>query len=55
MLQNRFVAFLRVNAAEMVSEIRVSGVWPIDIIGHIIGGRRFFSAMFLTACRKKAE
>jgi hypothetical protein len=40
---------------EVPSEIQVSSSWPVDIVGYIIGERRGISAIFLTACHKKAE
>jgi hypothetical protein len=38
-----------VFVVEMPSEIRVSGIWPVDIIGYTIGDRRLIGAIFLTA------
>jgi hypothetical protein len=55
MLQNRFIVFLSVDLVEMSSEICVPGFWPVDIIGHTIGECGLIGAVFLAACRKKAE
>jgi hypothetical protein len=55
MLQNHFIVFLSVDLVEMSSEICVPGFWPVDIIGHTIGERGLIGAVFLAACRKKAE
>ena len=54
MLQNCVIILLRVYLVEMPSEIRVSGSWHIDKIGHT-NERRLISAIFLAACRKKTE
>jgi hypothetical protein len=53
--RNCFIVLLTVYGIEVISEIRVSGSWPVDKIGYIIGMRRHIGAIFLPACRKKAE
>jgi hypothetical protein len=55
MLQNCFIVFLSVDLVKMSLEICVPGFWPVDIIGHTIGECGLIGAVFLAACRKKAE
>jgi hypothetical protein len=49
MLQNCTIVLLTVFVVKMPSEIRVTGFWPIDIIGYTNREHRLIGAIFLTA------